>query len=53
MLAYAFWFLAEAATDTSEEGLDVITAMLGVGLVFLAVIVIGDGLKAYRHRRKS
>ena len=52
MLAYVFSLLAQAETDTSEEGLDVIKAMLAVGLVFLAVIVIGDGLKALRHRRK-
>ena len=37
MLA-ALWFLADAA----EEGKDVVLSMLVVGLVFLAVIALGD-----------
>ena len=44
-------FAAETA-DAAEEGQKVITAMLVVGLIFVAVIVLGDGLKALRHRRK-
>ena len=42
-----------ASGDASEEGLDVIMAMLLVGLTFLGVIVVGDTLKAVRHRRKD
>ena len=37
MLA-ALWFLADAA----EEGKDVVLSMLVVGLVFLAVIALGE-----------
>jgi hypothetical protein len=44
-------FAAETA-DAAEEGQKVITAMLVVGLIFVAVIVVGDGLKALRHRRR-
>ena len=40
-------FLADAA----EEGLNVILAMLVVGLVFLAVILLGD-LNDWRARRR-
>jgi heme/copper-type cytochrome/quinol oxidase subunit 2 len=40
-------FLANAA----EEGKDVILSMLVVGLVFLAVIGIGDFYE-WRHRRR-
>ncbi|HZB24352.1 MAG TPA: hypothetical protein VE444_10960 [Gaiellaceae bacterium] len=38
--------------DAAEEGQKVITAMLLTGLIFVAVIVIGDGLKYLRHRRR-
>lgn len=44
-------FAAEAP-DAAEEGQKVITAMLLTGLVFVAVIVIGDGVKYLRHRRR-
>ena len=39
--------LADAAT----EGKKVITGMLITGLVFIAVILIGEGSKWLRHRR--
>ena len=42
----------ETPADAAEEGQKVITAMLLVGLIFVSVIVIGDGLKYLRHRRK-
>jgi hypothetical protein len=38
------------AKTAAEEGKDVITAMLVVGLVFLAVIVIGEVTHWLRHR---
>ena len=40
-----------AAKTAAEEGKDVITAMLIVGLVFLSVIVLGELSKWLRHRR--
>ena len=38
--------------DAAEEGQKVITAMLVTGLIFVSVIVLGDGLKYLRHRRR-
>ena len=38
------------AKTAAEEGKDIITAMLVVGLVFLAVIVIGEVTHWLRHR---
>jgi len=38
------------AKTAAEEGKDVITAMLIVGLVFLAVIVLGELTHWLRHR---
>ena len=38
--------------DAAEEGRNIILSMLLVGLVFVAVVVGGDLLKAYRHRRR-
>ena len=43
------WLLANAA----EEGRNVITGMLVVGLVFIAVIALGELSRAARHRRGS
>jgi hypothetical protein len=40
-----------AAKTAAEEGLDVIRAMLVVGLVFLGVIVLGELSRRLRHRR--
>ena len=42
------WLLADAA----EEGKNVILGMLVTGLVFAAVIAIGETSRALRHRRK-
>jgi hypothetical protein len=39
-----------AAKTAAEEGLDVIKAMLVVGLIFLAVIVVGEVTHWLRHR---
>jgi hypothetical protein len=39
------------AKTAAEEGKDVITSMLVVGLVFLSVIVLGELSKWLRHRR--
>ena len=40
-----------AAKTAAEEGLDVIRAMLVVGLIFLGVIVLGELSRFLRHRR--
>jgi hypothetical protein len=37
--------------DAASEGKDVITVMLVVGLVFIAVILLGDGLHWLKRRR--
>ncbi|HWG55428.1 MAG TPA: hypothetical protein VNT58_02775 [Gaiellaceae bacterium] len=38
--------------NAAEEGRNVITMMLLVGLVFVSVIALGEGSKWLRHRRK-
>ena len=43
------WLLADAA----EEGRNVITGMLIVGLIFIAVIALGETSKWLRHRRRG
>jgi hypothetical protein len=40
-----------AAKTAAQEGLDVIKAMLVVGLIFLSVIVLGELMHWLRHRR--
>jgi hypothetical protein len=39
--------------DAASEGKDVITGMLLVGLVFIAVIALGETTHYLRHRRKA
>jgi hypothetical protein len=48
MLAALSWFFAE---DAATEGKKVITGMLITGLIFVAVIVIGELGHWARHRR--
>lgn len=48
MLA-SFWFFADAAT----EGRHVITAMLIVGLIFVAVIAIGELVHHLSAKKKA
>ena len=43
--------IALLLADAAEEGLTSITAMLIVGLIFIAVIAIGETSKWLRHRR--
>ena len=43
--------LLPLAKTAAEEGKDVITAMLVVGLIFLGVIVVGELTHWLRHRR--
>jgi heme/copper-type cytochrome/quinol oxidase subunit 2 len=46
-------FLLAAEKSPAQEGRDVILVMLLVGLVFLGVIVLGQLLRLYEHRRKE
>jgi hypothetical protein len=48
MLAAISWFLAE---DAATEGKKVITGMLITGLIFVAVIAIGELTHWAKHRR--
>ena len=41
-----------AAKTAAEEGKEVITAMLIVGLVFVGVIALGETTHWLRHRRR-
>ena len=50
MLLAVTWLLAE---DAAAEGKKVITGMLIVGLVFIAVIALGETSKTLRHRRRA
>jgi heme/copper-type cytochrome/quinol oxidase subunit 2 len=45
--------LVAAEKSPAQEGRDVILVMLLVGLVFLGVIVLGQVLRYYEHRRKA
>jgi hypothetical protein len=49
MLAAIAWFVAE---DAATEGKKVITGMLIVGLIFVAVIALGETSRWLRHRRR-
>jgi hypothetical protein len=39
--------------DAAEEGKKVITAMLLVGLFFIAVIALGEAGRVWLHRRRA
>lgn len=45
----ALWFVANAA----EEGRNIVLSMLVVGLIFLAVIALGEAAHAVAARRKA
>jgi len=44
--------LAPVLADAAEEGRDVVLSMLVVGLVFIAVILLGELNSWLGHRRK-
>ncbi len=44
---------APVLADAAEEGRNVVLSMLVVGLVFLAVIALGELNTWFRHRRKQ
>lgn len=41
------------AQDAAEEGKKIIIAMLVVGLIFLSVVLLGDGIEILHRRRKA
>ncbi len=45
--------LLPVAADAAEEGMKIITAMLLVGLVFVAVVLLGDGIELLKRRGES
>jgi hypothetical protein len=45
-------FATVLAKTAAEEGRDIILSMLVVGLVFLAVVLIGDLFERAAHRRR-
>jgi hypothetical protein len=54
LLAAAILFAQEEVQiDAAEEGRKVITAMLIVGLIFIAVIALGQLSKWAGHRREA
>jgi hypothetical protein len=50
MLAVLQWLVA--AEDAATEGKKVITGMLITGLIFIAVIAIGETGRWFKHRRR-
>ena len=57
MLAALLDLLVLAATgqaeihDAAEEGRNIVTAMLIVGLIFAGIVVVGEFVHWYRHDR--
>jgi heme/copper-type cytochrome/quinol oxidase subunit 2 len=49
----ALGLLLAAEKTPAEEGRDVILVMLVVGLIFVGVIVLGQLLRYYEHKRKA
>lgn len=45
--------LLQAEKTTAEEGRDIILVMLGVGLIFLGVILLGQLGRWYSHKREA
>jgi uncharacterized DUF497 family protein len=39
--------------DTATEGRNIIVGMLVTGLVFVVVVLLGNGLRALSHRRRA
>lgn len=52
MLAALSSLLLPVAADAAEEGMKIIRAMLVVGLIFVAVVLLGDGTEYLKHRRE-
>ena len=52
MVDASLGLMLAAEKPPEEEGRDIVLAMLVVGLVFLAVIALGELSRAIAHRRK-
>jgi heme/copper-type cytochrome/quinol oxidase subunit 2 len=52
MVAAFLEILASTGKSAAEEGRDIVLSMLVVGLIFLAVILVGDLGRWARTRRK-
>jgi hypothetical protein len=53
MSALATAILLGAEKSPAQEGRDVVLVMLGVGAIFLGVILVGQLLRFTSHRRKA
>ena len=53
MSAFATALVLAAEKSTADEGRDIILVMLATGLVFLAVIVLGQTARWLGHRRAA
>jgi hypothetical protein len=53
MSALTTAILLGAEKSPAEEGRDVVLVMLGVGLIFLGVVLVGQLLRYLGHRRHA
>ena len=53
MTAFVSAFVLAAEKSPAQEGRDVVLVMLGVGAVFLGVVLIGQLLRYLTHKRKD
>jgi hypothetical protein len=53
MSALATAILLGAEKSPAQEGRDVVLVMLGVGAIFLGVILVGQLMRFMSHRRKA
>jgi hypothetical protein len=53
MSALATAVLLGAEKSPAQEGRDVVLVMLGVGAIFLGVILVGQLMRFMSHRRKA
>jgi predicted permease len=53
MSALATAILLGAEKSPAQEGRDVVLVMLGVGAIFLGVILVGQLMRFMSHRRKE
>jgi hypothetical protein len=53
MSALATAVMLAAEKTPAEEGRDVVLVMLGVGAIFVGVVLIGQLLRYMGHRRKA
>jgi hypothetical protein len=53
MSALATAFLLAAKKTPDEEGFDIILVMLATGLIFLAVVLLGQFARHLGHKRRT